>query len=95
MRRRWRSCRGGPAGRAGAVAAATDDHQRKNARVLEQAGGAAVIDERELSGSKLADVVSALLADSVRLETMGQAMRAVARPDAASQIVARLLELAS
>lgn len=75
--------------------AATDDHQRRNARVLEQAGGAVVIDERELSGARMADVVSALLGDTARLEAMGQAMRRLARPDAASRIVARILELAA
>jgi UDP-N-acetylglucosamine--N-acetylmuramyl-(pentapeptide) pyrophosphoryl-undecaprenol N-acetylglucosamine transferase len=75
--------------------AATDDHQRRNARVLEQAGGAVVIDERELSGPKIAEVVAALLGDAARLDAMGEAMRGLAKPDAASRIVARILELAA
>jgi UDP-N-acetylglucosamine--N-acetylmuramyl-(pentapeptide) pyrophosphoryl-undecaprenol N-acetylglucosamine transferase len=75
--------------------AATDDHQRRNARVLEQAGGAVVIDEQELSGAKVADVVATLLGDPDRLEAMGEAMKRLARPDAASRIVARILELAA
>jgi len=75
--------------------AATDDHQRRNARVLEAAGGAVVIDERELSAANVADVVAALLGDPARLDAMGQAMRRLARPDAASRIVARILELAA
>jgi UDP-N-acetylglucosamine--N-acetylmuramyl-(pentapeptide) pyrophosphoryl-undecaprenol N-acetylglucosamine transferase len=76
-------------------AAATDDHQRRNARVLEQAGGAMVIEERELTGVKVADVVATLIGDPARLEAMGQAMRQLARPDAASRIVSRILELAA
>ncbi|MEO8480702.1 MAG: undecaprenyldiphospho-muramoylpentapeptide beta-N-acetylglucosaminyltransferase [Acidobacteriota bacterium] len=75
--------------------AATDDHQRRNARVLEQAGGAVVIDERELSGARMADVVATLIGDAARLEAMGQAMHRLAKPDAAARIVARILELAA
>jgi UDP-N-acetylglucosamine--N-acetylmuramyl-(pentapeptide) pyrophosphoryl-undecaprenol N-acetylglucosamine transferase len=74
--------------------AATDDHQRKNARLVANAGGAVAIDETELSGSRLAEVVDELLADRARLTAMSQAMRRLARPDAAGRIVDRLLELA-
>ena len=42
---------------------ATDDHQRKNAEVLVKAGAAEVIDQRELSGNRLAVRVMALAAD--------------------------------
>jgi len=75
--------------------AATDDHQRRNAVLLAEAGAAVVVEERELGGSRLADVVSGLLADPARLETMQQAMRRFARPDAAARIVDRVLELAT
>ena len=34
---------------------ATDDHQRKNAEVVARIGGAEVIEERELTGERLAD----------------------------------------
>jgi UDP-N-acetylglucosamine--N-acetylmuramyl-(pentapeptide) pyrophosphoryl-undecaprenol N-acetylglucosamine transferase len=74
--------------------AATDDHQRKNARVVAAAGGAIVIDESELSGTRLAEVADGLLADPSRLAAMSRAMRGLARPDAAARIVDRLLELA-
>ncbi|HYN09521.1 MAG TPA: undecaprenyldiphospho-muramoylpentapeptide beta-N-acetylglucosaminyltransferase [Vicinamibacterales bacterium] len=74
--------------------AATDDHQRKNARVVADAGAATVIDETELSGSKLAGVAEGLLQDPERRAGMSQAMRKLARPDAAARIVDRLLELA-
>jgi len=75
-------------------AAAADDHQRKNADVLSAAGAAVMIDEKALSGSRLAEVVNRLLADRHRLRTMGEAMRTFARPDAAARIVDRMFELA-
>jgi UDP-N-acetylglucosamine--N-acetylmuramyl-(pentapeptide) pyrophosphoryl-undecaprenol N-acetylglucosamine transferase len=74
--------------------AATDDHQRKNARAVVEAGGAVVIDETELSGSRLVGVVDELLGDGATVAAMSQAMRRLARPDAAVRIVDRLLELA-
>jgi UDP-N-acetylglucosamine--N-acetylmuramyl-(pentapeptide) pyrophosphoryl-undecaprenol N-acetylglucosamine transferase len=73
--------------------AATDDHQRKNARVVADAGGAVVIDESELGGSRLADVVDELLGDVSKLAAMRAAMKRLAKPDAASRIVDRLLAL--
>lgn len=75
--------------------AATDDHQRRNAVVLVEAGAAVVVEERELGGGRLADVVSGLLADPARLERMAQAMGRFARPDAAARIVERVFELAT
>jgi UDP-N-acetylglucosamine--N-acetylmuramyl-(pentapeptide) pyrophosphoryl-undecaprenol N-acetylglucosamine transferase len=75
--------------------AAADDHQRKNARVLADAGAAEMIDQAELSGSRLAELVGRLLGDRLRLAAMGKAMRGFARPDAAVRIVDRLLELVS
>jgi len=75
--------------------AATDDHQRKNARILAGAGAALTIDQRDLSGAELARIVGDLLADRAKLAAMRGAMRTFARPDAASRIVDRMLELAS
>jgi UDP-N-acetylglucosamine--N-acetylmuramyl-(pentapeptide) pyrophosphoryl-undecaprenol N-acetylglucosamine transferase len=74
--------------------AATDDHQRRNAEVLEGAGAAVVLDQASLSGAALADTVRALAADRPRLARMGEAMRGFARPDAAGAIVDRVLTLA-
>jgi len=74
--------------------AATDDHQRKNAQVLADAGAAVMIEERELSGARLADVTAALLADAARRQAMGEAIRPFARPDAAARIVDRIERLA-
>ena len=73
--------------------AATDDHQRKNADVLVAGGAARVIDERELTGRRLATEVSGLLAEPATLAGMGVAMKAFARPHAAADIVDRALTL--
>jgi UDP-N-acetylglucosamine--N-acetylmuramyl-(pentapeptide) pyrophosphoryl-undecaprenol N-acetylglucosamine transferase len=74
--------------------AATDDHQRRNAQVLERAGAAVILEESALSADRLAGVTADLMADEPRLARMAQAMRQFARPDAAARIVDRLLALA-
>jgi UDP-N-acetylglucosamine--N-acetylmuramyl-(pentapeptide) pyrophosphoryl-undecaprenol N-acetylglucosamine transferase len=74
--------------------AAADDHQRRNAEVLEQAGAAVVIDETALTGPRLAETVRSLAADRLRLARMSEAMRSLARPDAAAAIVDRVMRLA-
>jgi UDP-N-acetylglucosamine--N-acetylmuramyl-(pentapeptide) pyrophosphoryl-undecaprenol N-acetylglucosamine transferase len=70
---------------------AADDHQRKNARVLVDAGAAEMIDQRELSGRGLAALVGRLLDDRTRLAAMSRAMASFARPEAARVIVDRAL----
>ena len=72
---------------------ATDDHQRKNAEVLASVGAAEVIDQRDLSGNRLAVRVMALAADPAGRAAMAQAARALARPDAARVIVERAVAL--
>jgi UDP-N-acetylglucosamine--N-acetylmuramyl-(pentapeptide) pyrophosphoryl-undecaprenol N-acetylglucosamine transferase len=74
---------------------ATDDHQRRNALVLAEAGAAEVLDERELTGARLAARLLALLSEPGRLDAMGERARQFARPDAAAAIADRALELAS
>jgi UDP-N-acetylglucosamine--N-acetylmuramyl-(pentapeptide) pyrophosphoryl-undecaprenol N-acetylglucosamine transferase len=71
---------------------ATADHQTKNARFFEKAGGAVSVPEEQLD---LRRQVDDLLADPARLERMGAAMRAVAHPDAAGVIADELIALAS
>jgi UDP-N-acetylglucosamine--N-acetylmuramyl-(pentapeptide) pyrophosphoryl-undecaprenol N-acetylglucosamine transferase len=73
---------------------ATDDHQRKNAEVIAQAGAAEVIEQRDLTGSRLAGRIIALARDPERRRLMGQAARWLARPDAAARIVDRVFALA-
>ncbi|HET9368701.1 MAG TPA: glycosyltransferase, partial [Vicinamibacterales bacterium] len=74
--------------------AATDDHQRKNAEVLVQAGAAVMLEEQHLTGETLASRIDALLGDAAGLTLMSDAMCRFARPDAAARIVDRLIEIA-
>ena len=59
-----------------------------------QAGAATVIEDRELSASRLAAEVAALLADRSRLAAMAAAARGLARPDAAVEVAREVLEVA-
>jgi UDP-N-acetylglucosamine--N-acetylmuramyl-(pentapeptide) pyrophosphoryl-undecaprenol N-acetylglucosamine transferase len=71
----------------------TNDHQTKNARHFEKAGGAVVVPEAELS--RVPGVVAELLGDDSRLAAMGEAMRRAAKPGAADEIAEELIALAS
>jgi UDP-N-acetylglucosamine--N-acetylmuramyl-(pentapeptide) pyrophosphoryl-undecaprenol N-acetylglucosamine transferase len=71
---------------------ATADHQTLNARHFEAGGGAIVVDQRELA--RVPALAEELLADPDRLARMSEAMRALARPDAADVIADELVELA-
>jgi UDP-N-acetylglucosamine--N-acetylmuramyl-(pentapeptide) pyrophosphoryl-undecaprenol N-acetylglucosamine transferase len=65
---------------------AADDHQRRNAEAMEQAGAAVVLEETRLDEVWLVDTISALLEDPRRLSNMGRAASAMAHPDAAKDI---------
>ena len=73
---------------------ATDDHQRKNAEALVRQGAAQMVEQRTLTGDRLAAEILGLARDGERRRTMSQAARALARPDAAKVIVDRIVELA-
>ena len=73
---------------------AADDHQRKNARVLAAAGASEVVEERDLGGARLADVLVALAADGARRTRMAAAARALGKPDAAARVAERVVALA-
>ena len=68
-------------------AAATNNHQELNARVVEKAGGAVVITERELKPERLAAAITNALADPDRAGRMGAAARTLAAPEATKKIV--------
>jgi UDP-N-acetylglucosamine--N-acetylmuramyl-(pentapeptide) pyrophosphoryl-undecaprenol N-acetylglucosamine transferase len=72
---------------------AADDHQSKNAARFAQAGAAIVLNQRTSTGAELAQLLSDLLADSGRRQAMASAMRSLARPKAAADIVDRLERL--
>jgi UDP-N-acetylglucosamine--N-acetylmuramyl-(pentapeptide) pyrophosphoryl-undecaprenol N-acetylglucosamine transferase len=73
---------------------ATDDHQKKNAEVLARAGAAELIEQRDLSGTAIADRLLALTRDPERRARIAAAASMFARPGAAHVIVDRALELA-
>lgn len=72
-------------------AQAADDHQRINARALQSAGAARMVEEKELTGESLAGAIADTLQTPGRLTAMETASRALGRPDAAAR-VADLLE---
>lgn len=73
---------------------AADDHQRKNARLLAAAGAAEVIDEPELTGARLATLLTTLAADPDRRRVMADRARTLGRPDAAARVADRIVALA-
>jgi UDP-N-acetylglucosamine--N-acetylmuramyl-(pentapeptide) pyrophosphoryl-undecaprenol N-acetylglucosamine transferase len=72
---------------------ATADHQAKNARFFERAGGAITVPETELG--RVADLARSLIGDPERLKEMGDAMKRVAKPNAAEEIAEGLIQLAT
>jgi UDP-N-acetylglucosamine--N-acetylmuramyl-(pentapeptide) pyrophosphoryl-undecaprenol N-acetylglucosamine transferase len=68
-------------------AAATNNHQELNARVVERAGGAVVITEGQLTPERLAGAISEIAGDPERARRMGAAANALAVPDATKKIV--------
>ena len=72
---------------------ATGNHQEKNARLLEAAGGARVLPDEALTPESLNALVKELLADPKKLEDMGKAQRSLDRPDALNAIVEEMLRL--
>ncbi|MDD3717220.1 MAG: undecaprenyldiphospho-muramoylpentapeptide beta-N-acetylglucosaminyltransferase [Actinomycetota bacterium] len=73
---------------------ATAAHQDANAAVLCEEGAALLLEDRQLSGSRLAREVDSLLADAGRLEAMREAARRVGRPDAAAALAGLVLSMA-
>lgn len=70
---------------------ATGDHQTANARWMADAGAAVVVRDGELTPERLRHETDALLGDPARLERMGRASAALARPRAAEDVAAEVL----
>ena len=75
--------------------AAVDDHQTRNAAALVEAGAAELIQERDISEQRLAQVLGPLLRDRRKLAAMAVKARGFARPDALQRITSVCLELAA
>lgn len=73
---------------------AADDHQNVNARALERAGAAVVVEESNLEAAYLVETIAALLNDPARLRTMSAAAKSLAHPKAVEEIVEMVNRLA-
>ncbi len=72
----------------------TDNHQEKNARVLEKRGAAVVLRESECDGDVLYETAKEILGDPDRRRKMTSAAHEMAVVDAAERIYAAAMELA-
>ena len=71
----------------------TNNHQEKNARVLEEAGGAAVLLEKDSSGQALFQAACGILRDPEKLAGMEKAMADLGIRDATERIYQTILEI--
>lgn len=70
-----------------------ENHQYYNALELEKAGAAVVVEEKDLTGEKLIELVDRLTSRPETLAEMGQKARALAQPDSLDLIWDRLCQL--
>ena len=71
----------------------TNNHQEKNARALEEAGGAAVLLEKDSSGQALFQAACAILHDGARRADMEKAMASLGIRDATERIYQVILDI--
>ena len=72
----------------------TNNHQEKNARVLEEAGGAVVVLEKDCTPEKMYELVTGLLADTRRRNEMTASLHSLVKSDSARRICDIVEELA-
>jgi UDP-N-acetylglucosamine--N-acetylmuramyl-(pentapeptide) pyrophosphoryl-undecaprenol N-acetylglucosamine transferase len=75
-------------------AGAADDHQRKNAEVLVEAGAAEMLLQRDVTPETLLSALVGLLTDAPRRAVMAEKARELARPGALQRIAEMVLRLA-
>jgi UDP-N-acetylglucosamine--N-acetylmuramyl-(pentapeptide) pyrophosphoryl-undecaprenol N-acetylglucosamine transferase len=75
-------------------AAAADDHQRRNAEVLVEAGAAMMLLQRDVTPETLRIALVALLKDGPRRAVMAERARSLAKPGALQRIAEMVLRLA-
>lgn len=73
---------------------ATDDHQRRNAEAIANAGAAMLMIESELEKEELAEAVVKLLSNPARLQEMAAKAKALGHPNAAAEVAELAAELA-
>ena len=69
----------------------TNNHQEKNARALESAGGCRVLLEKDATPQKLYDEIGDMLSDPLRLHAMGENATVLAAHDASEKIYREIL----
>jgi len=72
---------------------AADDHQRKNAEVLANAGAAVMLLQKDVTSESLLQVLVALLRDEPRRRAMAEHARSLAKPGALERIVAMAVKI--
>jgi len=75
-------------------AAAADDHQRKNAEVLAEAGAAVMLLQKDVTSETLLETLRGLLLDPERRTGMAIEARSLAKPGALEKIAAMVLRVA-
>ncbi len=73
----------------------TNNHQYKNAKVVEDAGGALIFEEGAFEPQELLNAVKNILSSPDKLSSMSAAMEGLAKPEATDMICGRLLSLLS
>jgi UDP-N-acetylglucosamine--N-acetylmuramyl-(pentapeptide) pyrophosphoryl-undecaprenol N-acetylglucosamine transferase len=73
---------------------ATGDHQLHNARYFTEKGAAELLPDSEVTAATLRRRVEELLKDYERREALARRMRALATPEAADEVAARMLRAA-
>jgi len=71
---------------------AVDDHQTANARFLSDAGAALLVQQRELTAEKLAEILKGLTRE--QCQALAASARALAKPDATEVVAQACLDLA-
>jgi len=71
---------------------AVDDHQTANARFLADRGAALLLQQKDMTAQRLAQLIGSL--DRPRLLEMAEKARALGKPDAARIVAQRCIELA-
>ena len=72
-----------------------NNHQEKNARVLERGGGAVVLLESDAGADVMLSTINGLLSDKEKLAEMEERMRDLAVENATDEITSIVLSLAS
>ncbi len=74
---------------------AADDHQRKNAEVLVEAGAAEMLLQKDVTPETLESALFGLLSDEPRRQVMASRAHAMGRPGALERIAGMILKLAN